>query len=143
MHSNGHPAIQTAPLDNVKGYLIAGLGENYSGLCAFSCNYGYCADTACGLEKVPLTNPTVSPFLPPACIAGTGSGNWEGLCSYACNYGMCPMNLCSCTAQGPLNVPPPIVKDVTGSPVDGVDDWGLCAFACPRGYCPEGVCKET
>lgn len=36
--------------------------------------------------------PTVSDFLPPACIAGTGEGDSIGLCSYACGYGYCPIN---------------------------------------------------
>lgn len=128
---------------NINGYPIAGEDASYSGLCAFDCNLGYCPDTACGTVSVPLTTPTVSDFLPPACIAGTGEGNWEGLCSFGCNYGMCPIQRCTCTAQGALVESPPVDGNITGSPLDGENDWGLCEFACPRGYCPDGACSST
>lgn len=128
---------------NIQGYPIAGEDASYSGLCAFDCNYGYCPPSACGTVSVPLTTPTVSDFLPPACVAGTGEQNWEGLCSFSCNYGMCPIQLCTCTAQGALVEQPFANSSITGSPIGGVNDWGLCEFACPRGYCPEGVCTST
>ncbi|KAK3317119.1 glycosyl hydrolase family 71-domain-containing protein [Cercophora scortea] len=128
---------------NVEGYPIAGEDASYSGLCAFDCNLGYCPPNACGTVEVPLTVPTVSPFLPPTCISGTGTGNWEGLCRYACNYGMCPSQLCTCTATGVLNVPPPKLRDTVGFALGlGVNDWGLCGFACPRGYCPPSACDQ-
>lgn len=122
---------------NVNGYPAAGLDASYSGLCAFACNYGYCPSNACSDTPSPLVVPTVSPFLPPTCTGGTGTGAWEGLCSYACNFGMCPSQRCTCTSQGTLNLPPPITRDTTGFDSNpDEDDWGLCRFACPRGYCP-------
>lgn len=126
----------------IQGYPAAGLGASYSGLCSYDCNYGYCPEEACATVSSPLTIPTVSPFLPPACTAGTGSGQWEGLCKYACNFGMCPSQICTCTAQGSLVVPPPIIRDTKGYAEGGVKDWGLCEFACPRGYCPPGACNQ-
>jgi hypothetical protein len=127
---------------NVQGYPAAGLSENYSGLCAFACNYGYCPAGVCGTTKEPLTIPTVSPFLPDACTAGTGSGAFEGLCSFACNYGYCPMRTCTCTGRGPLNQPPAADATILGKAVGGKSDAGLCAFACSRGYCPPGACEQ-
>lgn len=126
----------------IQGYPAAGLGASYSGLFSYDCNYGYCPEEACATVSSPLTIPTVSPFLPPACTAGTGSGQWEGLCKYACNFGMCPSQICTCTGQGSLVVPPPIIRDTKGYAEGGVKDWGLCEFACPRGYCPPGACNQ-
>jgi len=128
---------------NVNGYPGPGKDANYAGLCAFDCNYNYCPEPACATFESPLTTPLVSPFSPPACISGRGPGNWGGLCSYACNFGFCPIGICICTGQGALNQPPPITKDVTGSSVDGSNDFGLCDFACSRDYCPDGACKST
>ena len=84
----------------VIGYPIAGEDASYSGLCAFDCNLGYCPENACGTVEVPLSTPTVSPFLPPACVSGAGEGNLAGLCDFGCVHGFCPMNACTCTGQG-------------------------------------------
>ncbi|GAD94424.1 alpha-1,3-glucanase [Paecilomyces variotii No. 5] len=124
------------------GYPLAGEDASYSGLCAFDCPLGYCPDNACGTVSAPLSTPTVSDFLPPACIAGTGEGNLEGLCSFACNLGYCPIAGCKCTKQGALNPLPP-KKNVIGHVAAGLDATiygGLCAFTCQYGYCPEGAC---
>ena len=79
------------------GYPAAGLDASYSGVCAFDCNYGYCPSSTCDTVQHPLTTPTVSDFLPPACNAGTGEGNVAGLCSFACNFGYCPIHAVSIT----------------------------------------------
>lgn len=128
----------------IEGYPLPGKGATYSGLCSFCCNYGYCPDTACGTEKVPLATPSVSPFAPPACIAGTGEAGLEGLCSYACAYGFCPINACTCTETGHLNVPPspsPGVRTSAAPDNDPLKYGALCDFACSRGYCPN-VCTS-
>lgn len=127
---------------NVQGYPAAGLNENYSGLCAFACNYGYCPAGVCGTTKEPLAIPTVSPFLPDACTAGMGSGAFQGLCSFSCNYGYCPMHICTCTGRGPLNQPPAADATILGKAIGNGHDAGLCSFACPRGYCPQGSCEQ-
>ena len=88
--------------------------------------------------------PTVSDFLPPACIAGTGQGNYAGLCSYSCGFGYCPHSLCTCTATGALVQPPAQTKG-HGIPALGLDGGNgfddLCDFTCTRGYCPDGACR--
>ncbi|KAK4445431.1 glycosyl hydrolase family 71-domain-containing protein, partial [Podospora aff. communis PSN243] len=86
------------------GYPAEGLGPSYSGLCSFSCNYGYCPPGVCGTTEYPLVIPSVSEFLPFTCTSGTGVGDLGGLCSFACNYGFCPIHSCTCTSQGPLTV---------------------------------------
>ncbi|KAL4911468.1 hypothetical protein BDW74DRAFT_164932 [Aspergillus multicolor] len=125
-------------------YSIPGEDASYSGLCTFDCNLGYCPDNACGTVEVPLTTPTVSPFLPPACVSGTGEGNLAGLCDFGCAHGFCPMNACACTGEGVVNVLDP-TTDMTGSAAPGMDEaiYGpLCEYACQREYCPEGACVE-
>ncbi|KAJ5382695.1 hypothetical protein N7517_000606 [Penicillium concentricum] len=126
----------------VVGYPIPGEDASYSGLCNFDCNLGFCPPSACGTVEVPLSTPSVSPFLPPACTAGTGAGNLAGLCDFSCTHGFCPMNACTCTGQGAVNVMNP-TTDVTGEADPGQDPavYGpLCGYACQRGYCPEGAC---
>ncbi|CDM36417.1 CAZyme family GH71 and CBM24 [Penicillium roqueforti] len=126
----------------VLGYPIVGEGASYSGLCSFDCNLGFCPESACGTVEVPLSTPTVSPFLPPACVSGSGEGNLAGLCDFGCAHGFCPMNACTCTGQGALNVMDP-TSETVGTAAPGVDAtvYGpLCEYTCQRGYCPEGAC---
>lgn len=127
----------------VVGYPKAGLDASYSGLCSFNCDLGYCPPEACGTVSAPLTIPTVSDFLPPACTSGEGPGNWGGLCSYSCNFGFCPIGICTCTQKGTLVLPPPVLHDTKGFALNGVNDFGLCNFACPRGYCPPAACDQV
>ncbi|OJK04633.1 carbohydrate-binding module family 24 protein [Aspergillus aculeatus ATCC 16872] len=126
----------------IRGYPIAGESPSYSGLCSFACNYGDCLEGVCGTVEVPLTIPTVSPFTPDTCTAGTGSGAFAGLCSYGCNVGYCPIHNCTCTATGPLNVPAAANTSITGISTVGGDS-GLCNFACERGYCPGPTCVDN
>lgn len=53
----------------IVGYPASGLGASYEGLCDFACRAGNCPPTACGTVKVPLSTPTVSPFLPVSCVS--------------------------------------------------------------------------
>ncbi|PYI12923.1 mutanase [Aspergillus violaceofuscus CBS 115571] len=126
----------------VTGYPAEGRDANYEGLCSFACNYGYCPSKTCDTVEHSMPIPTVSDFLPPACISGTGEDDAMGLCSYACNYGYCPINVCTCTATGPL-IQPPAQTNMSGMAAPGhsssLDD--LCDFTCSRGYCPEGTCE--
>ncbi|KAE8416193.1 glycosyl hydrolase family 71-domain-containing protein [Aspergillus pseudocaelatus] len=127
----------------VTGYPAEGRDANYVGLCSFACNYGHCPTATCDTEKHPMSIPTVSDFLPPACVAGTGKSKAEGLCSFSCAYGYCPRNLCSCTKIGPLVEPPK--KTSSGGMaqlgLDGVID-DLCDFTCSREYCPATACRS-
>lgn len=123
------------------GYLAEGRDANYAGLCSFACNYGYCPSKTYDTTEHPMPVPTVSDFLPPACVAGTGPGPVSGLCSYACSYGYCPINLCSCTQTGAL-VQPPAQTEGPGMAGPGYPDTfdNLCDFACSRGYYLPGTC---
>lgn len=134
-----HPTLPKPT--GVTGYPAAGKDANYAGLCSFACAYGYCPSTACGTVSVPLTIPTVSPFTPNTCVGGSGQGELAGLCSFACNFGYCPIYNCTCTATGPLNMPPAQNASITGWAPD-TDDNGLCDFACTRNYCPSPVCLD-
>lgn len=85
------PTEKNNPLFGTVGYPAAGLSADYSGLCEYACNYGYCPDQYCSTTSSPLVTPLSSPFDPPACTSGSGSGDLGGLCSYACNFGYCPI----------------------------------------------------
>ena len=103
---------------------------NYAGLCNFACNLGFCFDEYCSRTKQPEVIPTSSPFLPPACTAGTGPGNWQGLCEYGCSFGFCPYETCTCTQNGTLVLPPAITSG-KGIPLENAGfgshmDNGLC-----------------
>ncbi|KAJ6103765.1 mutanase [Penicillium sp. IBT 16267x] len=135
-------AARTKPnATGILGYPAEGRDANYEGLCSFACNYGHCPSKTCDTTEHPMPVPTVSDFLPPACIAGTGPGSVSGLCSYACSYGYCPINLCSCTKTGALVQPP---TQTAGAGIAGPgyskEFDNLCDFACSRGYCPSGTC---
>ena len=85
------------------------------------------------------------PFLPRACIGGTGDGNLAGLCDFACNLGFCPINACICTAEGALHTLPEATGKV-GEAGQGMDEaiYGpLCAFTCKYEYCPQGACAVS
>lgn len=125
------------------GYPAEGRDANYAGLCSFSCNYGHCPSKLCHTTEHPMPIPTVSDFLPPACVAGTGQGGSSGLCSYACDYGYCPINLCTCTKTGAL-VQPPAQTGTGGAAAPGQSEIlnNLCDFTCSRGYCPPGTCAS-
>ncbi|KAJ6006733.1 carbohydrate-binding module family 24 protein [Penicillium sp. IBT 35674x] len=126
----------------VVGYPVTGESASYSGLCSFACNYGNCIEGVCGTTEVALTVPTVSPFTPDTCTAGSGTGSFTGLCSYACNVGYCPIHNCTCTATGPLNLPQTANTSFIGASTVGPDN-GLCNFACERGYCPSPTCVDN
>ncbi len=139
--------IPPPPATGQMGYPAAGLDANYAGLCAFGCQHNYCPAGACNTVSAPLSTPTVSPFTPPACVAGqklaSASDALTGLCSFACNYGFCPSNVCECTAQGTLNDPAGVAIAAHGGPVAGLKDYGLCEFACSHNYCPPGACVPS
>ncbi|KAF6812686.1 glycosyl hydrolase family 18 [Colletotrichum sojae] len=123
-----------------KGY--PGNGDsNYGGLCTFACNLGYCPSTACADEEQRAYVPETSPFNPNTCVKGGGHGSFSRICSWACHYGFCPIFSCFCTMEGPLNLPPPVVK-VSGVNSNLGNDNGLCAFTCSHGYCPSPECTS-
>ncbi|EXU97735.1 alpha-1,3-glucanase (glycoside hydrolase family 71) domain protein [Metarhizium robertsii] len=71
-----------------------GESGNYSGLCGFSCHYGYCPPGPC---KCTSFGSQISP--PPetgynGCpLPGEGEG-YKGLCSFSCSHGYCPGTAC-------------------------------------------------
>lgn len=129
---------------------IRGTGANdFAGMCAFSCSYGYCPIGACvclamGTErkKPPYTGVVAFP------VAGR-SADYSGLCSFNCNLGKigdkgCPSDICG-TAEAPLAIPtvsPFLPFTCTGG--QGPPGWeGLCSYACNFGFCPSNICTCT
>jgi hypothetical protein len=78
-----------------KGY--ARSDPSYGGLCSFVYNLGYRFPKSCQTtDPGPLTSPSVSPFLPDACTAGTsGTTKYDvdDLCAWGCAYGYCESKL--------------------------------------------------
>ncbi|KGO38630.1 Glycoside hydrolase, family 71 [Penicillium expansum] len=162
-YTMGNSLSGTSP-DLAKEVCIEGWGMgDFNGLCQFACSLGYCPVGACVCTKLgphpTLPKPTgvvgypaagksanyaglFSPFTPDTCVSGTGEGELTGLCSFACNFGYCPIYNCTCTATGPLNVPPAQNTSIVGWAPD-TEDNGLCSFACTRDYCPSPVCLNT
>ncbi len=133
----GEP-LARPPAAGTPGYPANG-DANYAGLCSFACNFGFCPPDVCSTSPQTPYIPDNSPFSPPACTAGTGSGALAGLCSFGCSFGFCPIHACQCTDNGYLVVPP---APTTGRGFSLVgDDSGLCQFACSRDYCPPGTCS--
>ncbi|KAJ5835372.1 hypothetical protein N7447_001398 [Penicillium robsamsonii] len=74
---------------------IAGTGpNNYIGLCAFCCNYGYCPPGPCTCTQY-------GNAVPPPPSTGTHGApligeddSYLGLCSFACDHGYCPSGAC-------------------------------------------------
>lgn len=93
------PTEKDNPGFGTVGYPAAGKSADYSGLCEYSCNYGFCPNDYCSTTNSTLVVPTSSPFDPTACTSGTGEGDLAGLCSYACNFGYCPIHSVSFDVQ--------------------------------------------
>ncbi|KAB5566904.1 hypothetical protein GE09DRAFT_1056376 [Coniochaeta sp. 2T2.1] len=133
--------VKDVAVTKPKGYPGPGKSGSYIGLCEYTCARDYCPCLACSYTQSPVVTPTVSEFLPPACVAGAGPGMFGGLCGFSCDFGFCPMNVCTCSRQGPLNPAPAKTKfDATALASLG-DDNGLCTFACSHGYCPDDTCS--
>ncbi|KAM3515963.1 hypothetical protein MY11210_000503 [Beauveria gryllotalpidicola] len=78
----------------VEGTVADGESGNYTGLCQFSCNYGYCPRGPC---KCTRYGSQISP--PPetgarGCPLQGEADGYKGLCSYTCNHGYCPESAC-------------------------------------------------
>ncbi|KAH7014504.1 glycosyl hydrolase family 71-domain-containing protein [Microdochium trichocladiopsis] len=71
-----------------------GESGNFSGLCSFTCSYGYCPPGPCKCTSYG------TPGTPPAsngrdgCPAAGLPDSYKGLCSYTCNHGYCPEGAC-------------------------------------------------
>ena len=75
---------------------VAGNGEdNYSGLCSFCCNLGYCPPETCTCTAtgVPVTPSAV--VNQSACPATGLDDSYIGLCEFACNHNYCPTGACT------------------------------------------------
>jgi hypothetical protein len=137
------PALPTDGGTPVNGYSANG-DPDWDGLCSFACGLGakYCLPAYCSQTATPTVIPTVSPFNPPACTRGEGSGALAELCSWTCGYGFCPYLACTCTNQGPTPTQPTDTGAV-GYPIPSVgNDHGLCAYAFSHGNCPNTTCTQ-
>ncbi|OAA59411.1 alpha-1,3-glucanase [Cordyceps fumosorosea ARSEF 2679] len=78
----------------VEGTVADGESGNYTGLCKFSCNYGYCPPGPCKCTRYgSQVNPPPETGTRGCPLQGEGDG-YKGLCSYTCNHGYCPDTAC-------------------------------------------------
>ncbi|KAK1964689.1 cutinase [Colletotrichum sublineola] len=78
----------------VAGRVRAGQSENYTGLCSFSCSYGYCPEAQC--ECTAFGQPGQSPGGDgrDGCPAPGLDDSYRGLCSFSCSRNYCPAGAC-------------------------------------------------
>lgn len=88
------------------------LGEDLTldsaSLCEFTCELGFCPDTACSCQDFGPLNP----------LPNEGSANGRAidefdldinrLCNFACKYGYCPEDVCTRNPTGTTDVSPPV-----------------------------------
>ncbi|UNI15584.1 Glucan endo-1,3-alpha-glucosidase [Purpureocillium takamizusanense] len=91
------PPVTSAPGGGnvcVEGTNADGESGNYSGLCSFSCRYGYCPPGPCKCTKYGAAVPPPPETGTNGCpLAGEGDG-YKGLCSFSCSHGYCPDTAC-------------------------------------------------
>lgn len=118
-----------------------GVDATFIGLCTVACAYGHCPDT-CKKYSTGYTCTAPLPTAPPVpvCQSGMADGTYEQLCGFSCQYGFCPPELCSCTKAGTYQISAPLIKDMTGSALGNVEDYGLCEWTCLHGKCPSDLC---
>jgi hypothetical protein len=94
---SGPAETSTTPSSGSDGSnCTAGTGSgNYLGLCAFSCQYGYCPESVCTCTS------TGTPAEAPASTGVKGvplleeGESYLGLCSFSCDHGYCPETACT------------------------------------------------
>lgn len=139
-------SISAAPkLDISDQVCVNGTGpNNFSGLCEFTCSYGYCPVGACVCTAIgeQRTMPKAK-GIKGYPLAGEDA-SYSGLCNFNCNYGPCDPAVCG-TEEVELTVPtvsdfaPPACVSGTGEGNLG----GLCSFSCGYGFCPINACTCT
>ncbi|TVY24233.1 Mutanase [Lachnellula hyalina] len=78
----------------VAGTVALGMSDNLSGLCSFSCGYGYCPTGVCTCTSngTPVPPPQTGTM---GCALQGEDGSYTELCSFACSRGYCPSGACS------------------------------------------------
>ena len=75
------------------GTVAPGESLNFSGLCDFACNHGYCpaGPCICTSYGTPVSSPEVAA---PGCPLAGEPDSYLGLCSFDCAHGYCPSTAC-------------------------------------------------
>lgn len=78
----------------IEGTNADGESGNYSGLCSFSCHYGYCPPGPCKCTKYgsQVAAPGNSGY--DGCPLPGEGDSYKGLCSFSCSHGYCPDTAC-------------------------------------------------
>ncbi|TDZ15280.1 Acetylxylan esterase 2 [Colletotrichum orbiculare MAFF 240422] len=76
------------------GNVKAGLSDNYSGLCQFSCSNGYCPEGVCDCSAYGEQTTSPGGDGRDGCPADGLDDSYKGLCSFSCSHGYCPTGAC-------------------------------------------------
>ena len=91
-------AAAATPTGSCNGGTVApNLSDNYSGLCSFACNHGYCPSAQCICTSYGTPAPTNWDYPAGYPIAGEDD-SYGGLCSFCCANGYCPSTACTTTS---------------------------------------------
>ncbi|KAJ1323709.1 glucan endo-1,3-alpha-glucosidase [Microdochium nivale] len=88
------PTTTTNPATCNAGTVADGESGNFTGLCSFTCSYGYCPPGPCKCTSFG------TPGTPPPSTGRAGCpavglpDSYKGLCSYTCDRGYCPEGAC-------------------------------------------------
>ncbi|KAH8817264.1 quinon protein alcohol dehydrogenase-like superfamily [Xylogone sp. PMI_703] len=115
--------------------------DNFSGLCSFSCNFGYCpSPCTCTTYGAQIPPPTANDVVGYPVAAVGGDPDYVALCSFTCARGYCPDGACT-TDEAASSIE---TNDVCVAGVALIPNQaGLCSFTCNFGYCPPQVCVCT
>lgn len=93
---NQPPPTSTPPSGSVcvEGTNADGQSGNFSGLCSFSCRYGYCPTGPCKCTKYGAQIAAPASNGRNGCPLDGEPDSYKGLCSFDCNHGYCPDTAC-------------------------------------------------
>ncbi|KAK4221608.1 glycosyl hydrolase family 71-domain-containing protein [Podospora fimiseda] len=123
----------------VKGFSVF----DFSGMCDFSCDKGYCPSTACTcLKKGVATSPPATG--PAGYPKPDKSSAFTGLCDFNCRRGYCPSTICQTTPSSGIVLPYDPFRPLSCTAGTGTGGFlGLCQYNCGYGYCPIKKCTCT
>ncbi|KXJ87872.1 mutanase [Microdochium bolleyi] len=92
--STPNPKLAKAPATCNAGTVADGESGNYTGLCNYTCSYGYCPPGPCKCTSYGAPNTPPATNGRDGCPAPGLSDGYKGLCSFTCSRGYCPSGAC-------------------------------------------------
>ncbi|OIW25495.1 hypothetical protein CONLIGDRAFT_547624, partial [Coniochaeta ligniaria NRRL 30616] len=125
----------TSPIPSPTSHCSGGSGDGgFSGLCSYSCSFGFCPSPCVCVPGTPGTPPALSGSRGYAVLDLDPA--YGPLCDFTCSHGYCPSGVCTTVPYTSTQQPGTVC--VRGEGTGGYA--GLCSFCCRYGYCPPGPC---